>query len=99
MACELTAALWQRQEGWELGARGQGHSGRRDKLKEPLEKQPGPTTTTTPQQGLQSSSRIELEGKDETVLLLDANKNQETLRQMEKRNRKAKEKLKGRVDR
>ena len=99
MACELTAALWQRHEGWEFGARGQGHSGRRDKLKEPLEKQPGPTTTTTPQQGLQSSSRIELEGKDETVLLLDANKNQETLRQMEKRNRKAKEKLKGRVDR
>lgn len=81
MACELTAALWQRQAGWELGARGQGHSGRRDKLKEPLEKQPGPATTTTPQQGLQSSSRAELEGKEETVPLLDANRNQGSLRQ------------------
>lgn len=58
MACELTAALWLRQEGWELGARGQGHSERRDKLKEPLEKQPGPTITTTPQQELQSFSRV-----------------------------------------
>lgn len=24
MACELTAALWQRQEGWELGGQGPG---------------------------------------------------------------------------
>lgn len=82
-----------------MGARAQGHSGRRDKLKEPLEKQSWPTTTTTPQQGVQSSSRVKLEGKDEMVPLLDANKNQETLHQMEKRNRKAEEKLKGRVDR
>lgn len=63
MACELTAALWQRQEAWELEARGQGHSGKRDKLKEPLEKKPEPITTTTPQQGLQSSSGVELEEK------------------------------------
>lgn len=80
-----------------MGARGQGYSGRRDKLKEPLEKQPGPTTTTTPQQGLQSSSGVELEGKEETVPLLDANRNQETLRQ--RRNTRAEENLKGRSDR
>lgn len=88
-----------RQGGWELGARGQGHSGRRDKLKEPLEKQPGPTTTTTPQQGLQSSSGVELEGKEETVPLLDANRNQETLRQRQRRNTRAEGNLKGRLDR
>lgn len=73
-----------RQEGW-VGVGDQGHSGRRDKLKEPLEKQPGPTTTTTPQQGLQSSGGVELEGKAEMALLLDANRNQETLSQREKR--------------
>lgn len=56
------------------GARGQGHSERRDKLKEPLEKQPRPTTTTTPQQGLQSSSGAELEVKKETLPQLDANR-------------------------
>lgn len=88
-----------RQGGWELGARGQGHSGRRDKLKEPLEKQPGPTTTTTPQQGLQSSSGVELEGKEEMVPLLDANRNQETLRQRQRRNTRAEGNLKGRLDR
>lgn len=43
-----------------MGVGGQGHSGREDKLKEPLEKQPGPTSTTTPQQGLQSSCRVQL---------------------------------------
>lgn len=80
---------------WELEARGQGHSGSTDKLKEPLEKQPGPTTTTTPQQGLQSSSGVELEGKEEMVPLLDANRNQDTLRQREKRNTRAEETLKG----
>lgn len=83
MACELTAALWQRQAGWELGARGQGHSGRRDKLKEPLEKQPA----QQPQQHLNKGSSHPVEsswkGKEETVLLLDANRNQETLRQRE----------------
>lgn len=99
MACGLTAALWLSQERWELGARGQGHSGRRDKLKEPLEKQAGPTITTTPQQGLQSSSGVELEGKEETLPLLGANRNQETLHQREKKKTKAQENLKGRVDR
>lgn len=92
MACGLTAALWLRQERWELGARGQGHSRRRDKLKEPLEKQAGPTITTTPQQGLQSSSRVKLEVKEETLLLLGANRNQEPLHQREKRNTRAQKK-------
>lgn len=94
MACVLTAALYGYRGCGSLGARGQGHSGRRDKLKEPLEKQPGPTTTTTPQQGLQSSSGVELEGKEETAPLLDANRNQDGLRK-----RKAEENLKGRLGR
>lgn len=80
-----------------MGVGGQGHSGRRDKLKEPLEKQPGPTTTTTPQQGLQSSGGVKLEGKAETALLLDANRNQETLCQREKRMTWVEDKLKGRL--
>lgn len=80
-----------------MGVGDQGHSGRRDKLKEPLEKQPGPTTTTTPQQGLQSSGGVELEGKAEMALLLDANRNQETLSQREKRMTWVEDKLKGRL--
>lgn len=72
MACELAAALWQRQKGREFEGAGDTQT-RRDKLKEPLEKRPGPTATTTPQQGHQSSSGIKLGGKKESVLKLSAN--------------------------